>query len=192
MRPDRCTGGRTGILAVLACLLAAGPAAWALDSDRDQPATLEAEDFELDLRTGVRIYRGDVVFRQGSMRLDCDELVTYLDADGGLDRGVCTGDPGRFRQRPEGHEADVVGEAVKITMDRARNMVTLEVRAKIAQGPNTMTGRLITYRLDTERIMVKGGVRTSDGASGEAGGEPEESASPSRARLVIQPRGKKD
>ena len=32
--------------------------ALALDSDADQPATLEANDFEIDLKTGRRIYRG--------------------------------------------------------------------------------------------------------------------------------------
>ena len=73
---------RLPILLLLFLLPAA--VAWSLDSDRDQPATLEANDFELDLKTGVRTYRGDVVYRQGSIRLDCDELVTYFNDDGEL------------------------------------------------------------------------------------------------------------
>jgi lipopolysaccharide export system protein LptA len=186
--------------ALSALLMANG--AWGLDSDRDQPATLEANDFELDLKTGVRTYRGDVVYRQGSIRLDCDELVTYFNDDGELDKGVCSGDPGRFRQRPEGSEDDMIGEARVITMDQVEELVTLKSRAKATQGPNTISGRLITYNLATEKVIVQGEARTkaapevtaTDGDTGsqDQGGESSaESAAPSRARLVIEPRKKK-
>lgn len=186
-------------------LLAASTDSLALESDRDQPATLEADDIELDLRTGVRTYRGDVVYRQGSIRLDCDELVTRFNDDGELDTGVCTGNPGRFRQRPEGSGEDAVGEAVKITMDQVDRLVTLGGQARVTQGPNTVTGRLITYGLDTDKVSVKGGVQASGSASsgstgGEtagagaavSGGQPEDAASRPRARLVIQPRKQQD
>ena len=95
--------------------------ALALDSDKNQPATLEADDFELDLATGVRTYRGGVVFRQGSIHLDCDKLVTYYGEDEKLEKGVCTGNPGRFKQRPEGRD-DVHGRARSITLDRVRGV----------------------------------------------------------------------
>ncbi|MYH89722.1 MAG: lipopolysaccharide transport periplasmic protein LptA [Gammaproteobacteria bacterium] len=206
MRPGRDRPMRYLRFAALTLpLLAAGTDSLALESDRDQPATLEADDIELDLRTGVRTYRGDVVYRQGSIRLDCDELVTRLNDDGELDTGVCTGNPGRFRQRPEGSGEDVVGEAVEITMDQTDRLVTLGGQARVTQGPNTVTGRLITYGLDTDKVLVKGGVQTSGSASGGStggetagagaavsGGQPEDAASRPRARLVIQPRKQQD
>lgn len=206
MRPGRARPMRYLRFAVLGLpLLAASTDSLALESDRDQPATLEADDIELDLRTGVRTYRGDVVYRQGSIRLDCDELVTRFNDDGELDTGVCTGNPGRFRQRPEGSGEDVVGEAVKITMDQVDRLVTLGGQARVTQGPNTVTGRLITYGLDTDKVSVKGGVQASGSASGGStggetagagaavsGGQPEDAASRPRARLVIQPRKQQD
>ena len=194
---------RLAVLVWPFCLWAMGSGSWALESDPDQPATLEADDIEIDLRTGVRTYRGDVVYRQGSIRLDCHELVTHLNDDGELDRGICTGTPGRFRQRPEGSGEDVAGEAGEITMDQINRVVTLGGGARVTQGPNTITGRLITYSLDTERILVKGGVQTSGETPGEtaggkagdagtavSGGPSEDAAPPPRARLVIQPRKK--
>ena len=206
MRPDWARPMRYLRFAVLALpLMAAGTDSLALESDRDQTATLEADDIELDLRTGVRTYRGDVVYRQGSIRLDCDELVTRLNDDGELDTGVCTGTPGRFRQRPEGSGEDVVGEAVEITMDQTDRLVTLGGQARVTQGPNTVTGRLITSGLDTDKVLVKGGAQTSGSASGGStgsetagggaavsGGQPEDAASRPRARLVIQPRKQQD
>lgn len=197
---------RNGLLIFLSLLLLPSITVRALDSDRDQPATLEANDFELDLKTGVRTYRGDVVYRQGSIRLNCDELVTYFNDDGELDKGVCRGDPGRFKQRPEGAEEDMVGEAREITMDQIEELVTMKSRARATQGANTITGRLITYNLATEKVIVKGEAQTQVSAKKEepddtgttqdvaddTGEQAAETSAPSRARLVIQPRKKKE
>ena len=85
-------------------------------------------------------------------------------------------------------------------MDQADRLVTLGGQARVTQGPNTVTGSLITYGLDTDKVSVKGGVQTSGSASGgstgggaaDAGGQPEDAASRPRARLVIQPRKQQD
>ena len=172
---------------------------YALDSDSDQPATLDADDMEMDFSTGVRIYRGNVVFVQGTIRMTCDELTTYFSDDGELDEAICIGSPGRFKQRPEGQEKDMVGIANSITMNQVEDLVTLKSQAKVVQGDTTITGRLITYNLKTEKASVKGGggqstsssvAASTDGSSASSSnaGETEEASRPS---LVIQPRKKK-
>lgn len=167
--------------------------AYALDSDREQPATLNADDFEIDLSTGVRIYRGNVVFRQGSILLECDELITHLNDDGGLDKGVCIGSPGRFRQRPEGANEDVVGTARKITMDEISEEVVLKSRAKVSQGGTKISGSLITYDLVTEKVKVKGGTQTASSAKkGDSSTEQPVESDNARPSLIIQPRKKKE
>lgn len=170
----------------------------ALDSDKNQPATLEADDFELDLETGVRTYRGGVVFRQGSIHLDCDELVTYYNEDDKLDKGVCTGNPGKFRQRPEGRDSDALGRARSITLDRVKGVVVLENRADIEQGGKQIHGQLITYDLQTKKVKVAGRRAAADLASaaptGTGGGQPagetetNDVAAGRRPGLIIQPR----
>ncbi|MDE0715370.1 MAG: hypothetical protein OXI10_10990, partial [Gammaproteobacteria bacterium] len=98
-----------------------------------------------------------------------------------------------------------VGWAVDNTIDPADGLVTVGGQARVTQGPNTVTGRLITYGLDTDKVLVKGGVQTSGSASGGStggetagagaavsGGQPEDAASRPRARLVIQPRKQQD
>ena len=143
---------------------------------------------------------GDVVYRQGSIRLDCDELVTIFSDEGDLDKAVCTGDPGKFKQRPEGEDSDMLGEAREITMDQITELVTLKSRADVKQGTLHLTGRLITYDLKTEKVVVKGNqaagkkstitndAEPSTGSDDEAAGT---AATSSRAKLVIQPRKKK-
>ncbi|MGI9310393.1 MAG: lipopolysaccharide transport periplasmic protein LptA [bacterium] len=135
----------------------------------DEPTTLEADDFTFDLDTGVRIYRGDVAFRQGDFHLDCDELATYHDADGGLDKGVCRGAPGRFAQRPDSSGDEVRGRARTITLDNRAKIVVLEREAEIEHGGNRIQGERITYDLASRKLRA--------GADGE-----------SRARMIVQPR----
>lgn len=172
---------------------------FALDSDSEQPATLDADDMEMDFSTGVRVYRGNVVFRQGSIKMTCEELTTYFSDDGELDEAVCVGNPGSFKQRPEGQDKDMVGTARKITMNRVDNLVVLKSRAKVVQSDTTITGTLITYNLTTEKASIKGGGTQSSGTSvqtsggdgtGDAEGSGEDEAGDSNARpsLVIQPR----
>ncbi len=180
-------------------------AGYALDSDSEQPATLNADEFEIDLNTGVRIYRGNVVFRQGSIKLTCDELTTYLNDDDELDRGICIGSPGIFIQRPEGSEVDIVGSAMEITMDEIENLVTLKSQAKVVQGGLTITAPIITYNRVTGKTFVKGGgsqgikaatktansEQSSDAASGESTVAEQASSESTRPGLTIQPRKKK-
>ena len=199
---------RIRILGLFVALLWLKPG-FALDSDKYQPATLDADDFEMDFNTGVRVYRGNVIFRQGSIRLTCDELTTYLNENDQLDKAICVGSPGTFKQRPEGHEEDVNGEAMEITMDEIEQLVTMKSRAKVVQGGTTLSGRIITYDMALEKVRVKGsgssGTQASTQVSGSAteatvtssaGASPEaepvtQSSDSSRPSIVIQPRKKK-
>jgi len=173
----------------------------ALDSDSEQPATLEADDFELDLKTGVRTYRGNVLYRQGSIRLECDELVTYFNEDDELDKAFCSGDPGRFKQRPEDSEEDMIGNAREITLDQVKELVTMKSSAEVQQGNQQMKGRLLTYNLATEKVIVKGDNKapattavTNDSGEKNSSAEDSEpsSGTSSRAQLIIQPRKNKN
>lgn len=166
----------------------------AYDTDRDQPATLDADEFDMDFQTGVRTYRGNVVYQQGSIRLFADELVAYF-KDGELQRAVARGNLAEFRQRPEDSETDVVGVALRIELNEAEQLVTLRDRAKVTQDANTITGKLIVYNMLTEKVKVRSGgkkkpTRTkvqpaADGGT-EAPAAVEEGTA--RPRIVIQPR----
>ncbi len=158
--------------------------AYALDSDADQPAVLDADDMEMDFTKGTRIYRGNVIFTQGSIRMNCDKLVTYLDDRQALEQAICTGDPARFKQQPEEHSEDVKASALKITLHQTNDLVILDDSAKIEQKSSIITGKTITYNLATKKTKVTGGqIIQSD-----SGSEPEGS---SRVRMVIQPKKKK-
>ena len=176
---------RAMTMLLLGCLI---PSAHSLQNDVEQPATLYADEFEIDFASGIRIYRGNVEFNQGTLRLNCDELTTYLGENEEIDQAICLGNPGRYKQLPEGHTEEVVGTAIKITMDQVEQIITLSTQAKIVQGGMTMTGKTIIYNMVTEKTNVKGGGSPSgQGAEKSADGESDDS---SRPGIVIQPRKK--
>ena len=157
--------------------------AYALDDDANQPAFLDADDMEIDFTKGVRIYRGNVVFTQGSMRLNCDKLVTYLDDNQALEEAICTGDPARFKQRPQDQDDDVRSSALEITLNQTNDLLILENQARIEQGDSIITGNKVTYNLATRKAKVTGG----QSIQSDSGSESQDN---SRARIVIQPRKK--
>ena len=157
--------------------------AYALDSDADQPAVLDADVMEMDFTQGTRIYRGNVIFTQGSIRMNCDKLVTYLDDKQVLEQAICTGDPARFKQQPEEHSEDVKASALKITLQQTNDLVILDDSAKMEQEGSIITGKTITYNLATKITKAT----SSQSIQSDSGSEPENS---SRVRMVIQPKTK--
>ena len=133
--------------------------AHALDSDGDQPLSLSADELDLDLKTGKRIYRGNVLLEQGSIRIDCHELTAEFNAAGEVSSSECTGDPGRFKQRPEDSDHDLIGTAESITFGRETNLAVFSGGAEVEQGDFKLSGDRITYNLDTERVQVTGQLR---------------------------------
>ncbi len=166
---------------------------YAYDTDRDQPATLDADEFDMDFQTGVRTYRGNVVYQQGSIRLFADELVAFF-KDGELQRAVARGNLAEFRQRPDDSETDVVGVALRIELNEVKQTVTLRDRARVTQDANTVTGKKIVYNMLTEKVNVRSGKEkptstkvqsTTDGGTETPAAAGEDTARP---RIVIQPR----
>jgi len=179
---------------MLAALLALS--AQAYETDTEQPATLDADEFDMDFQTGVRTYRGNVVYQQGSIRLYADEVVAYF-RDGNLQRAVARGNRAEFRQRPDDSDADVVGLALRIELNQETQIVTLTDRAKVTQELNTVTGKKIVYNMKTERVNVNSGPRKTNPARATTAPTAEgtkttdskaEETQSSRPRIVIQPR----
>ena len=154
--------------------------ACALDDDADQPTFLDADDMEIDFTKGIRIYRGNVVFTQGSMRLNCDKLVTYLDDNQALEEAICTGDPARFKQRPQDQDKDMRSSALEIILNQTNDQLILENHARIEQGDSIITGNKVTYNLATRKARITGGQSIRPGSGNE-------SQYSSRVRMVIQP-----
>ena len=145
------------MIRILFLLLASlfSTAAIALDSDREQPAVVDAQDIEIDLSAGLWTYRGDVTIRQGTLYMQAEEIQLFFEEDA-LTRAVANGTPAIFEQQPEGGNHLLKGRAQNIEIDEIKNIAIFVGNAKLQQGRDVITGETIIYDMETEKITVRG------------------------------------
>lgn len=168
-------------LAVLLGLACTSPLALAERADRDQPVNIEADKVTVDDRNKVHIFEGAVVLTQGTLVIKGDKLVVTQDASG-FQNGVATAAGQRlatFRQKREGANEYVYGEAERIEYNSRTEKAKLFVRAKVISGGDEVRGHFIEYDSMSENYLVTNAPGAAPTAS--AGGD-------GRVRAVIQPK----
>ena len=169
--------------ALLGIALCGAPlVAHAEKGDRDKPINLEADRVSIDDINKVQVFDGNVVMTQGTMQLRTSKLVVTQDADG-FQKGVATGGVNglaRFRQKRDGRDEYIEGEAERIVHDSRNEKTEFFVRGWVKSGLDEVKGHYISYDATTEKYVV-----TNDGSTKSATGQ-----SQARVRAIIQPRGK--
>ena len=171
-------------LLALCLLLAALPTVvLAEKGDREKPINVEADRVSIDDIKKVQIFEGNVVMSQGTLQLRTSKLVVTQDADG-FQKGVATGGANglaRFRQKRDGKDEYIEGEAERIEHNSRDEQTEFFVRAWVKSGLDEVKGHYIFYDALTEKYLVT----NTGGDSKKATGAPQ-----ARVRAIIQPRSK--
>ena len=136
-------------------LLAVFPA-FAERADRDRPVNLEAARVTVDDVKRTHVFEGNVVLSQGSLVIRSAKLVVTQDADG-FQKGVATGGDGglaRFRQKREGKDEYIDGEAERIEYESRAEKAEFFNRAYVKSGMDEVRGHYISYDGKTEQYFV--------------------------------------
>ena len=162
------------------CLLAALPV-HAERADRDKPMLLEASRVSIDDAKKIQILEGDVVITKGTMILKADRVVITEDQYGFQKGTAFSGKDGlaRFRQKREGKDEYIEGEAERIEYDGRADKVELFNRAYVKSGHDEVRGRYIAYDGKTENYVAASSSPAGDKGSGSE-----------RVHAVIQPKNK--
>lgn len=123
--------------------------------DREQPIQLEADRAELDQKSGVSVYEGNVVITQGSMRLAADKATIFTD-DGVFQRMEATGKPVKWRYKPADNKDELFGTSQRMEYDALKNLVTMTNSAKVIQNKDVFTGDRIEYDLTADLVKARG------------------------------------
>ena len=164
-------------------LLALTLPAHAEKADREKPINLEADRISMDDASKVQIFEGNVVLTQGTLQIRSARLVVTQDPDG-FQKGVATGGVNglaRFRQKREGVDEYIEGEAERIEHDARNENTRFFVRAWVKSGLDEVKGHYILYDALTEKYLVTNGSGEKKTATGTA---------QARVRAIIQPKGK--
>ena len=157
-------------------------AAHAEKADREKPVNLDADKITVDDARKTHIFEGNVQLTQGTLIIKADKIVVTQDANG-YQVGVATGGPGglaRFRQKREGRDEYIDGEAERIVNDAKADKSELFERAKMRSGGDEVRGQYISYDGKTENYVVTNG----------PGGTVAPSGKSERVHAVIQPKNK--
>lgn len=167
------------LLITLACLCAALPA-HAEKADRDKPIQIEAQKITVDDARKVQVLEGNVVLTKGTMIIQSDRIIITED-NFGFQKGTAFGGPkglARFRQKREGREEYIEGEAERIEYNTKDEIAELFHRAWVKSGEDQLRGDYIWYDSIAEKYLVT------------AGESRDPKGPPPRVRAIIQPKSK--
>ncbi|MBE0627214.1 MAG: lipopolysaccharide transport periplasmic protein LptA [Burkholderiales bacterium] len=165
------------LLAGACCALLLGGPARAEKADRSKPINLESDRMTVDDAQRTSVFEGNVLMTQGTLSIRADKVTVRQDKDGNQ-YGTAIGNPAVLRQKREGAQGYIQGEAERIEYNGKLDLVELFNRARLLREPaDEVRGNYISYNSRTEYFTVTGG----GGAS--AGGSPA-----GRVHAVIQPR----
>jgi lipopolysaccharide export system protein LptA len=146
-------------ISVFAALLGASHWTVALESDTEQPVYIDSNTATYNDKKAISIYTGNVVTVQGSLHIESDKLVVYLN-NGSVDKMVFTGKPAKFRQLPGEGKEMIHGEGLTGEYYPSENKLILIEEAVVSQGNNRSASRIITY--DSKNSLIKAGEKSSD------------------------------
>ena len=180
--PSPCRPGRALRLAAVLLLAAAsfGPAR-ADRTDKKQPLAFSADSARVDEAKQLNILQGNVEISKGSIVIRADRVEVQQNPQG-TQSAVATGWPNRrayFRQRREGTDEYIEGEAERLEYDGTRDVVRLVNQAVLRRFrgnalADEVAGNTVTYDNTTEVYQVLGG--------------PSSAAPAGRVRGVLTPR----
>lgn len=169
----------TRLTTLTLCLLATTPVL-AERADRNKPMQLEANRISIDDAKKVQVLEGDVVITKGTLILKAERIVITEDQYG-FQKGSAYSGKNRlaqFRQKREGKDEYIEGEAERIDYNSNSEIAELFHRAWVKSGEDQVKGDYIWYDAVSEKYLVT------------AGDNRDPKAPPGRVRAVIQPKNK--
>ena len=165
---------------LLTLLLAAAQPALAERADREKPIQLEAQRVTVDDAKKIQTLEGDVVLTQGTLVIQADRIIVTEDQYGFQKGTAFAGKDklARFRQKREGKEEYIEGEAERIEYNTRNEVAELFHRAWVKSGEDQLKGDYIWYDSISEKYLVT------------AGESRDPKGPPPRVRAVIQPKNK--
>ena len=158
------------------CLALALPA-HAEKADRAKPINLEADRMRVDDAQKTSVFEGNVQMTQGTLTIRGDTITVRQDKEG-FQYGTATGALAKFRQKRDGANEYVEGEAERIEYNGKADRVEFFNRARLKREPaDEVRGNYISYDSRSEFFTVNSGANPPPPGSPDA-----------RVRAVIQPK----
>lgn len=162
------------LAAVMAALVPALPARAA--QDKVLPVQIEANQAQLNDKTGISVYTGDVKITRGELVLTGSRLVITRQENRSDYIADLTGSPAHLNQGVTDQvEQPITGSAHEIRYLTADQVVTLKGDAVLHRQNDLLRGDTIRYDVQTDKIIANG-----------------QGAGNGRVRIIIHPKKKEN
>jgi len=158
-------------------ILVAATCVQAEKADREKPINIAADRGFEDNKKQEAVFEGNVVLTQGSLKVEANRIVVRRDKNG-FDYATATGGPAKFRQKRDGLDEYVDGQAQRIEYDGRQEIVQFFDKAQLTRGQDEITSNYIQYNSRTEVFQASS---QKDAAPGSDGG---------RVKATLQPKTK--
>jgi len=151
---------------LVAPLLATALPAFAERADRFAKMQIEADQpSKVDIQKRIVTFNGNVVVNKGTMSIRASRIEVRENAEG-YQTAVATGSPARFRQKRDGVNEWIEGEALTLTYDSKADTLKLIDQAKVRRLRGTeladqAMGAVIVYDNTSEVFTVSGGAKSA-------------------------------
>lgn len=169
-----------GACAALSGALLSFSIAHAEKADKDKPTQIDANRMSSDDARRISIFEGNVILTKGTILVRADRITVRQDAEG-FQISTASGGPARFRQKRDGKNEWIEGEALSIEIDDKKEKVELRDQARVVRDKDEVRGDVISVDTRSEFFSVTGGKSAVSGANPEG-----------RVRAVIQPKARSD
>lgn len=129
-------------------------AGW-LQAATSEPIMIEADQLDLDPLAGTAVYTGNVTIRQAEMGLNADRVEIQRNDEGQVSQAIATGNPGRFRHRPEGSDTAIEGQAQQVIYHVVQRRVELIGQARLRQNGDRFSSARINYLVDQGTLEAR-------------------------------------
>ena len=141
----------------LAVSLLVSGTSFALDTDRKQPISLEADAAEMDEAKGHYIYSGNVIVTQGSMIISAHTVEIIMDGNNNIDSFIADGNDAaqaHMQQNVESDNSLLEAWANNLVYDVSSDVITLSGKAALHQRGNKFSGDVINYSVADEKVKA--------------------------------------
>jgi len=137
---------------LLFALLAIPLGAQAADDERQLPVHLRADRIDIDQKKGLSLYRGNVVFTQGTLRVTAARAEVQNRANI-VETITAEGKPATFRHRPEGQEEFIEGAANRVVYHALEQRTDLFGAVRVQRGRDLYRSGVLHYDIVSQSMI---------------------------------------
>lgn len=137
-------------------MLALTADAFGLPDDQYQPIEIQADSATHHEKSGLTSYNGNVVMKQGSLRVEADNVTVSNALDKKSTHLIASGHPAKFQQQPEPDRPIIFAEATSINYQLDIGRIELVGNARLLQGESKIQSARIFYMVEDQIFKAEG------------------------------------